>query len=299
MRSRVAGALIALALVAGVLTIPGQADPTGRATLLGVFRWHVAEAWFGGVSGIDLSEDGIALTAITDRGKVITATLSRDAEGRVIGVTGLRADPLRSSKGAALTGANADAEGLAMAVDGTIYLSFEGNHRVMRHATPDAAGVFLPRAGFPTGLQRNSGLEALAVDGRGDLWTLPERSGGVDRPFPVFRFDGAAWRPAFRMTREGGFLPVGADFGPDGRLYILERAFTGFGFAARLRRFDPGGTGVQSGEVLFQSRTGRHDNLEGVAIWRDAAGRLRATMVSDDNFHMLQRTELVEYLLPD
>jgi len=42
-----------------------------------------------------------------------------------------------------------------------------------------------------------------------------------------------------------------------------------------------------------------HDNLEGVSVWRDADGALRATLVSDDNFRFLQQTEIVEYLLPD
>jgi hypothetical protein len=36
-----------------------------------------------------------------------------------------------------------------------------------------------------------------------------------------------------------------------------------------------------------------------VAIWRDDAGRLTATMVSDNNFLDLLATEIVEYRLPD
>lgn len=44
----------------------------------------------------------------------------------------------------------------------------------------------------------------------------------------------------------------------------------------------------------MQSELGRHDNLEGLSVWRDAQG-LRLTMVSDDNFMFFQRTEFVEY----
>ena len=35
-------------------------------------------------------------------------------------------------------------------------------------------------------------------------------------------------------------------------------------------------------------------NLEGIAVWVDGQG-IRITMVSDDNFLFVQRSELVEY----
>ena len=65
------------------------------------------------------------------------------------------------------------------------------------------------------------------------------------------------------------------------------------------RRWTITADGPMNEESLLETATGTHDNLEGVAIWRDNQGRLRATMVSDDNFFALQRTELVEYALPD
>ena len=37
--------------------------------------------------------------------------------------------------------------------------------------------------------------------------------------------------------------------------------------------------------------------MEGISVWRDAAGRTRVTLISDDNFFALQRTVIVEYLL--
>ena len=92
---------------------------------------------------------------------------------------------------------------------------------------------------------------------------------------------------------------MAADFGPDGRFYVLERDTGAIGFRSRLRRWNVTANGVTGEEILFQSRLTAHDNLEGVPVWRDGQGRLRATMVSDNNFLVLQRTELVEYLLPD
>ncbi len=60
------------------------------------------------------------------------------------------------------------------------------------------------------------------------------------------------------------------------------------------------GSGAPGDEtLLLETASGTYDNLEGVSVWRDAGGRLRATMISDDNFKFFQRTEIVEYALPD
>ena len=51
-------------------------------------------------------------------------------------------------------------------------------------------------------------------------------------------------------------------------------------------------------EILLTTRPLQYDNLEGIAVWADGQG-IRITMVSDDNFLFVQRTELVEYRLRD
>ena len=66
-----------------------------------------------------------------------------------------------------------------------------------------------------------------------------------------------------------------------------------------MRRWDITDKGAINEVTLLESSTGVHDNLEGLSVWRDPTGTLRATMVSDDNFKALQRTELVEYTLPE
>ena len=100
----------------------------------------------------------------------------------------------------------------------------------------------------------------------------------------------------FSVTRPDAFVPVGADIGPDGLFYLLERDFTGIGFRSRVRRFDM--TGGQA-ETLFQTGTNTYDNLEGLSVWRDATGAIRLTMVSDDNFKFFQQTQIVEYRVTD
>ena len=89
-----------------------------------------------------------------------------------------------------------------------------------------------------------------------------------------------------------------ADFGPDGHLYLLERKFKWMGgFATQLRRFRLGPDGFDEGTTLLTTRFGEMDNMEGVSVWRDGAGQIRVTMISDDNFFPLQQTVIAEYIV--
>jgi hypothetical protein len=77
----------------------------------------------------------------------------------------------------------------------------------------------------------------------------------------------------FTIERRGEFLPVGADFGPDGLFYLLERRFLGiFGLQSRVRRFAIDGDTIGAEETLLETRPWTHDNLEGISVWRDADG---------------------------
>src|SRR5690606_38058901 len=116
--------------------------------------------------------------------------------------------------------------------------SLEGEARVLAYNRLGGPARNLPSHKDFAKMQGNSSLEALAIDKRGWLYTLPERSGREDRPFPVYVFNGKSWSKPYALPREGRFLPVGADFGPDGRFYLLERDFRGIaGFASRVRAF--------------------------------------------------------------
>lgn len=277
----------------------GPPAPTSGA-LIGSFVWHGKDARLGGVSAIELDAGGRQFTALSDRGAWTQGRLIRDTSGRI---TGIDAPPFRLLRGRAeapLAASRADSEGLAIGTDGVVYVSFERVARVLRYARLDGPAENLPTPEAFGKMQANSSLEALAIDRRGWLYTLPERSGRESRPFPVYRFRNGAWDQPFAIPRRGSFLPVAADFGPDGRLYILERQFRGLmGFASRLRRFHITTTTISAEETVLETRVGLHDNLEGLSVWRDAAGDLRATMVSDDNFNFFQRTEIVEYRIPD
>lgn len=271
---------------------------------LGSFVWRATEHGFGGFSGLEVAPDGQTFTVISDRGAITTGRFIRSngRNGRITGIVAAPVQALPDTQGQPQPEGMHDAEGLAMANDGRLFVSYEYDHRVWAYPTADAdSAVALPRPRAFRSLQTNSGLEALAIDGAGRLYAVPERSGALGRPFPVWVFTPAtqSWRAAQNLPRRGGFLPVGADFGPDGLFYLLEREFTGWGFRSRVRRFDLAATGDLHEKTLLETSVLRHDNLEGIAVWRDISGALRLTMVSDDNFNPLQRTEFVEYRLSE
>ncbi|MDP4034488.1 MAG: esterase-like activity of phytase family protein [Pseudorhodobacter sp.] len=298
MRRRSFLAVIAATVL--VLTLQGSASPPQPSGYIASFTWTSDAARFGGFSAIELTADGLHFTALSDHGGWTRGTLRRNASGRIIGV---EAGPVRLLKGqgeAPLAPGRTDSEGLAIAPDGTVFISFEGPARVLRYARLGGSAENLPVHPDFRKMQSNSALEALAIDANGWLYTLPERSGRLTRPFPVYRFRDGAWDQPFSLPRSGSFLPVGADFGPDGRFYLLERQFRGLmGFASRVRRFEIGAGGLRNEELLMETRAGLHDNLEGLSVWRDAGGDIRLTMISDDNFNFFQRSEIVEYRVRD
>lgn len=283
-----------------IACLEGSAGPTPPRGFLTDFAWTMQDVRFGGMSAIELSTDGKSFSSVSDQGAFTTGQISRDAQGRIVGVAAEPMTLLMDEKGKPFTDDASDSEGLAIAADGTAYVSFEGGARVERYDRLGGSGETLPIPPEFAALQNNSALEALAIDAEGTLYTLPERSGALDKPFPVFQFKTGKWTSTLQIPRDGKFLPVAADFGPDGRFYLLERNFRGLaGFSSRLRRFTLGSAGFGPPEVLLTTPVGLHDNLEGLAIWRDDQGRLIATMVADDNFNPFLRSQIIEYRLPD
>jgi hypothetical protein len=282
-----------IAWILAVLAAPAMAAP--QAEVVGTFVWTKNDRAFGGISGFDLYPDGLRFRAITDRGRTLAGTLIRDGEGRVTRVDSGPLLPLMDIKGVRydVDEVNIDAEGLALGPGRSFFVSFEINHRINFYLSEGAATYFLTGHEDFRAFDDNEGFEALAGGDDGSLWAIPEvMPGGGNRP--VWRFDGQWWSVPFHLPPDGNWKITGADVGPDGLLYLVERDYWGFvGFMSRVVRYDLT-PGQHQPQVLLESRAGQFDNLESIAAWKDSQGAVRLTLVSDDNFMPFQKTQIVD-----
>lgn len=260
-------------------------------SLVGRYTLPAEGKTYGGLSAIHISDDGSHMIAVSDRGTITQGDIVRDQSGQIVDVivdAPVKITPFPHETRASLL----DSEGIAVAPDGTFYISFEGFTRVGKFTEVGAPEEVVPITPEFSGMQSNAALEALAIDSEGRLYALPERTGRYDRPFPVYRFDGTRWSQPFAIPRTESFLVVGADFGPDGLLYLLERDFSGIGFLTRVRRVD---FDAATSETILQTGLGVHGNMEGISVWQNAAGETIMTLIADDNFRGFLNNEIAEY----
>lgn len=294
MRRRLVSGLILL-VMAG---FRGSAGPVPPAGFLQDMPFTGSGAGFGGFSALHLSPDGITFIALSDHGAFVTGRFDRAPDGHILKVQTSRPVFLLNRTGQRLGPGQTDSEGLAISADGQVYVSFEGPARVLRFASLGGVSERLRDAPAFAAMQINRALESLTLGPDGTLYTIPEIPPAAGQPFPVYRYVKGRWDQPFTLPPRGRFMISDATFGPDGRLYVLEREFFGLaGFATRLRRFDLSAPGLAE-VTLLQTDPGTFDNLEGLQVWRDARG-LRATMISDDNFLPVFRSQVVEFRLPD
>ena len=265
---------------------------------LSVYVWERPERYFGGWSAIEVAKGGMTFTAIGDNAQSYYGTFQRDGD-RITGVSRGPVGALTDIDGVAFfrkgTEELNDSEGLAVFPDGRFAVSFERTSRIIVY-DEDALPVRIELPREVNGLAENGGVEALAIDGEGRLIAIPETVPKDAPGFPVWRQDGNGWETVGHLKRTQGFRPVGADVGPDGRLYVLERAFRLIGFQSRIRAFELDAFAPE-GALLWVASMLAFDNLEGLSVWEDAGGALRFTMISDDNYLSVQRTEIVEFRL--
>ncbi len=286
------GLALILSFLAGDRLNAGE----GTAEYLGTFVWERPEDYFGGVSGLEVSEDGLSFSAVGDDAQTMIGTFERN--GAVIaGIASPWIGGLKDQNGDRLRDTNNDAEGLAIGSDGAWVVSFERRHGLRLYADREANGKPYPTFRMFNDLPFNRSLEALAIDTDGRLYAVAE--GRLGDGFPVFRFADGDWSLFDSLSAEEGYQPVGADIGPDGFFYLLERKLRlPYRFGSKVRRFEMSESGLINPVLIFESALGAHDNLEGISVWHDGQS-LRITMVSDDNYSRLQQTEFVEYRITE
>jgi hypothetical protein len=278
---------------------PPAPPPVQPAEFVSALSLHGKAAWFGGFSGIEISDDGQRFYLVTDRGHLMTGKLLRQEE-QLIGMVDVSDQPLVDKNGNTREFPHTDAEGLALDAQGRLNVSFEHAQRILRYDTLESDAKWPSYTRAWRALPRNGGLELVAVDPAGTLYTIPEGvANGASEALVYRRFPDRKWDQPFTLPLDGRFVPVGGDFGPDGRFYLLERDVYPFGFRSRVRAMTVTDDGLDQIETLLETPLGRHGNLEGLAVWRDYNRRIRLTMVSDNNFLAPLRSEIVEYIILD
>lgn len=317
---RTAAALALLAIVAtGAIAAPLPVDvvatPLPKFDLTGrtrfgplEFRGGVALSStsnaFGGISGISVSADGTGFLAITDKGMWLDGRI--DSEGdRPTGLSNVTATPMLAGDGRTLAKAGrGDVESLARTADGYV-VGIERRQEIWAFAGADpvqAPGKRILSGGELPKLEGNAGLEGL-IAGPFGIIAVAEHSPDNPNILPGFIFAPPGNpKPAgsFTIERIDEFSATDLALADDGMVYLLERRFDMLrGVAMRLRRFPltdvkPGAT--IRGEVLIEAnRLASIDNMEALAIHRNAAGETILTVMSDDNFSALQRTILLRF----
>ena len=265
------------------------------------------DARFGGLSALLLSEDGTRLSAVTDRGHWLTARLIAAAGGAPRALAEAETGPLHGPGGRHLRGKHeVDSESLTRLADGALVVGFERDHRLWRYpagANPLAGHAeALPVPAKLRSLRGNSGVEALATLADGALLAIAEGR-KEEATSPAFLWRGGAWSELV-YPRAPGFRPTGATTLPGGDLLVVERSFNLLdGVGIRLQRIAAAtirAGATLNGTTLAVLRTPLSlDNMEGIAARRNAAGETLLYLISDDNFHPLQRTLLLVFALEE
>lgn len=266
---------------------------------------------FGGLSSIRVAPDGTNFLAITDkadwlRGRIVYR------DGKPVGITAAEMAAMLGPDGRAITARGwYDTE--ALTLEGNIaYVALERVHRILSFDYgKDALLARAQTVPVPPELAKlpsNRGIECLVTMPKGTplagaLMAVSERSTDHEGNIRGFLIGGP--KPGtFTVRRKDDFDIVDCALMASSDLLILERFFTWQkGVAMRIRRVPltnivPGA--LLDGPSLIQADMGYQiDNMEGLSVHRAADGTIVLTLVSDDNFSIIQRTLLLQFALLD
>jgi hypothetical protein len=282
----------------------------GALTFRGGIELTSSHREFGGISAIRVAADGARFLAVTDKGRWLRGRIVYEGPSPV-GIADAEMAPVLGPDGKPLAARGwYDTEAIAQD-GGTVWLGIERVNRIVRF---DVGRYGLLARGepitVPAGIARlphNKGVECLDFVPRGlplggTLIAISER--GLDRDGNIHGFLlGGPNAGEFSVKRIGDFDVSDCAVTPKGDLLILERSFSRLrGVGMRIRRVPltsvmPGAT--VDGPALFEADMGYQiDNMEGLSVHREGAA-LVLTLISDDNFSMIQRTLLLQFMLEE
>jgi hypothetical protein len=290
-------------------------DPSRRQFGLLEFRGGLVlrspEKKFGGLSAIRVAADGAHFISLTDRGWWFRGRLVYEGT-RPSGIADAEMAPILGADGRPLAARGwYDTESIAED-GGTLYVGIERVNQIVRFNYGKEGLLARGRAiALPPevrALPASKGIEALVFVPKGlplagTLIAISER--GLDTAGNLSAFlIGGSTPGAFAIKRASRYDVTDAALLPGGNMLLLERRFGwDTGLAVRIRRIalgeiKPGA--LADGTVLFEADLGYEiDNMEGLSVHRAAGGEIVLTLVSDDNFSVIQRMLLLQFTLAE
>lgn len=276
----------------------------GRLEFLNGFQLRSRDPRFGGLSGSAIGADG-RLYFVSDAGYWVSARMILDSEWKLLDLADWLIQPILSATGAPVTDPLHDAEALARAPDGSFMVAFENVHRIWKYPPPPTTFYSLPSPiSIPAEISKapgNGGLEGITVFSDGRLLALTEEFQNPDGSFKGWLIDGERFFELSYLPSEG-FRVTDCAALTNGDVIVLERRYVPLGIlSARLKlvraeKIRP--RSVLIGEELIKLEYPLEvDNFEGVAVEEDPQGKTIIYIVSDDNYHPLQRTLLFQFRL--
>jgi hypothetical protein len=281
----------------------GQLEFRGGLVLTSKF------AAFGGISAIHIEPDGSHFLAATDNGSWLRGRIVY-GDGKPSGIADAEMAPILGADGKALAARGwHDVESLTE-LDGKFYIGIERVEQIVRF---DYKHDGLKARGEPIRLPPdfksftfNKSLECLAAPPKGaplagKLIVVTEGSLDAQGNLRSFVLDGDKVE-RFSVKRSGDFDVSDCTILPPGDLLLLERHYSPVrGVAMRIRRVPlasiKAGALVDGEPLIVADLAYQIDNMEGIAVHRNARGETILTLVSDDNFSVIQRNLLLQFTL--
>ncbi len=265
---------------------------------------------FGGWSSIVVEADGSHFTGVTDNGSWLRGRIVY-RDGRPSGIADAELAPILGPDNKPLAARGwYDAESLAMAADGRAYVGIERVEKIVRFdfkrfgVRAHGAPITVP-PDFKT-FKRNKSLECLAMPRKGSphagaLIVITEESLDAAGNHRAFVLDGRRVT-RFSVKRSDAFDVTDCALLGSGDLLLLERRYAPLiGVAMRIRRLHLAdikeGAMIDGRPMIVADLGYQIDNMEGIAVIRNARGETIITLVSDDNFSEIQRTLLLQFAL--
>jgi hypothetical protein len=286
-------------------------DRFGGLTFRGGIELTSSHRHFGGISAIRVAADGARFLAVSDKGHWLRGRIVYEG-ARPVGIADAEMAPVLGPDGKTLASRGwYDTESIAED-GGTVWLGIERVNRIVRldvgrdGLLARAEPIPVPE-GIAT-LPHNKGLECLVFVPRnlplaGTLIAISERGLDDEGNLKGFLLSGSSWSE-FSVKRIGDFDISDCAVTPKGDLLVLERSFSRLqGVGMRIRRvpltsLTPGA--ILDGPALFEADMNYQiDNMEGLSVHREAGGALVLTLISDDNFSIIQRTLLLQFTLEE